>query len=88
MSFEAETFEFVTSASQRRLYSLRSLDNLLKEVKAKIKCEEMEIWQKEWESEIKAKHYHINQSNVGGKRINMTNRREEVVYSRLRLGHT
>ncbi len=48
----------------------------------------MQILQKECESEIKPKHYHINQAKVGGKRINMINRREEVVYSRLRLGHT
>ncbi len=35
-------------------------------IKAKIKCEIMQIWQKEWESEIKTKHYYINQSKVRG----------------------
>ncbi len=48
----------------------------------------MQLWQKGWESAIKAKHDHINQAKVGGKIINMSNRREKVVYSRLRLGHT
>uniref|UniRef100_A0A8C2IC69 MORC family CW-type zinc finger 3a n=1 Tax=Cyprinus carpio TaxID=7962 RepID=A0A8C2IC69_CYPCA len=44
--------------------------------KAKIKCEIMQIWQKEWESESKAKFYHTNQVNVGGKRITMANKKK------------
>ncbi len=36
-----------------------------RDIKAKIKCEIMQIRQIEWESEIKAKHYHINQAKVG-----------------------
>jgi hypothetical protein len=47
-------------------------------------------WQREWEAEFNARHYHKSQKNVTGKRVNSLNlnRREEVVYTRLRLGHT
>ncbi len=37
------------------------------EIKAKIKGETMQIWHKEWESEMQAKRYHMNQAKVGRK---------------------
>ena len=50
----------------------------------------MQRWQNEWESDLIARQYHKVQSKVGGKRVSSLgfNRREEVVYIRLRLGHT
>ena len=46
-------------------------------------------WQDEWESESSARYYR-NQSNVGRKIITskVLNRHEEVVITRLRMGHT
>ena len=50
----------------------------------------MQKWQDEWESDPKARQYHKVQSQVGGKRVSALgfDRREEVVYTRLRLGRT
>ena len=60
------------------------------EAKSIIKNETMQKWQDEWESDPKARQYHKVQSQVGGKRVSALgfDRREEVVYTRLRLGHT
>ena len=50
----------------------------------------MQRWQTEWEAEVNARHYHKSQKTVTGKRVTSLSlyRREEVVYTRLRLGHT
>ena len=60
------------------------------EAKSLIKIETMQRWQDEWESDMNARQYRQIQSQVGGKRVSSLgfNRREEVVYTRLRLGHT
>lgn len=60
------------------------------EAKALIKTEIMKRWQKEWETEPKGRQFFHVQSHVWGKRITSMgfNRHEEVVYTRLRLGHT
>ena len=50
----------------------------------------MQRWQTEWEAEVNARHYHKSQKTVTGKRVTSLSlyRREEVVYTRFRLGHT
>ena len=60
------------------------------EAKSIIKSVIIQKWQREWEAEFNARHYHKSQKNVIGKRVTSLslNRREEVVYTRLRLGHT
>lgn len=60
------------------------------EAKSIIKSESMQRWQTDWEAEFNARHYHKIQKNVTGKRVTSLSllRREEVVYTRLRLGHT
>ena len=60
------------------------------EAKSLIKIETMQRWQDEWESDPKDRQYHKVQSQVEGKRVSSLafDRREEVVYTRLRLGHT
>lgn len=59
------------------------------EAKSYIKTEIMNMWQDEWESDIKGRKYFNVQPQVGGKRITSVGlgRREEVVFTRLRLGH-
>lgn len=60
------------------------------EAKSIIKSVIVQKWQREWEAEFNARHYHKYQKKVTGKRVTSRslNRREEVVYTRLRLGHT
>ncbi|KAL2092947.1 hypothetical protein ACEWY4_010259 [Coilia grayii] len=59
------------------------------EAKSFINAEIMNRWQDEWEANPKGRHYFSVQQQVGGKRITLVGlgRREEVVYTRLRLGH-
>lgn len=58
------------------------------ETKTLIKQEIKNIWQKRWNNERKGRDVFFINPSVGGLRQGGRNRREEVILSRLRLGHT
>ena len=47
-----------------------------------------EIWQKRWEDDQKGRKYHNIQKSVITKIFKERNRREEIIMTRLRVGHT
>lgn len=57
-------------------------------MKVLIQREIMKQWQAQWDLERKGRHLHSIQRQVGkGARVG-SNRRDEVVMARLRIGHT
>uniref|UniRef100_A0A1A8L2C0 Reverse transcriptase domain-containing protein n=1 Tax=Nothobranchius pienaari TaxID=704102 RepID=A0A1A8L2C0_9TELE len=59
-----------------------------KEVKSMIRQEMMKEWQKQWEKERRGRWLYKIQRRVGDMRNTGRSRREEVIVSRLRFGHT
>lgn len=58
------------------------------EAKAVIREAVRELWQRKWDNNYKGRHYHNIQKSINVKLFKGKCRREEVIISRLRFGHT
>ena len=58
------------------------------EVKSMIWDKVKIMWQEKWDNEVKGRHLYNIQESIRVKRIGSGNRKEEVVLTRLRLGHS
>ncbi len=57
------------------------------EIKAIIAKEVQEIWQNEWKEGTKRRHLYCIQEKVGSERERFGNRKEDVLITRMRIGH-
>ena len=58
------------------------------EGKSLIHAKTLELWQESWDTSDTGRHLYSIQNKVSCKRVPAGNRREEIVLSRLRIGHT
>ncbi|XP_043998578.1 uncharacterized protein LOC122846005 [Gambusia affinis] len=58
------------------------------EGKSIIKNKEMEIWQKRWNEDKKGRKLYKIQKSIFSRNVKERNRREEIIMTRLRVGHT
>lgn len=57
------------------------------EIKVIIAKQIQEIWQKEWNEGTKGRHFYCIQGKVGSERRRFGNRKEDVLVTRMRIGH-
>ena len=46
------------------------------------------MWQEKWDNEVKGRHYYDSQKSIRVKKVGSGRRKEEMVLTRLRLGHS
>ncbi len=58
------------------------------EIKGRIKEHINKKWHEMWDNDLKSRHLYNIQKQVGKERICFNNRKEDIIFTRLRIGHS